>query len=95
MVELLKGCERPEGLLGDGGLMKDLKKASTQRLLGAGLTERLGCERDAETPSVQANRRNGTSRKTLKGEDGSFANEVPRDRDGSFEPGLIAKGCRI
>jgi putative transposase len=41
---------------------------------------------------VQANRRNGTSRKTLRGEDGAFAIEVPRDRDGSFEPKLIAKG---
>ena len=32
--ELLKGCERPEDLLGDGGLMKDLKKALMQRMLG-------------------------------------------------------------
>lgn len=33
--ELLKGCERPEDLLGDGELMKDLKKALMQRMLGA------------------------------------------------------------
>ena len=32
--ELLKGCERPEDLLGDGGLMKDLKRALMQRMLG-------------------------------------------------------------
>ena len=37
--ELLKGCERPEHLLGDGGLMKDPKKALMQRMLGAELTE--------------------------------------------------------
>lgn len=37
--DLLKGCERPEDLLGAGGLMKELKKALMQRMLGAELTE--------------------------------------------------------
>jgi transposase-like protein len=90
--ELLKGCERPEDLLGDGGLMKDLKKALMQRMLGAELTDHLGYEHGKEAPPVQANRRNGVSRKTVKSEDGAFEIEVPRDRDGSFEPRLIAKG---
>ena len=90
--ELLKGCEGPEDLLGDGGLMKDLKKALMQRMLGAELTDHLGYEHGREAPPLQANRRNGTSRKTVKGEDGTFEIEVPRDRDGRFEPRLIAKG---
>lgn len=90
--ELLKGCERPEDLLGDGGLMKELKKALMQRMLGAELTEHLGYEHGAEAPPVQSNRRNGVSRKTVKSEDGAVEIEVPRDRDGSFEPRLIAKG---
>ncbi len=90
--ELLKGCERPEDLLGDGGLMKELKKALMQRMLGAELTEHLGYEHGAEAPPLQPNRRNGVSRKTVKSEDGAFEIEVPRDRDGSFEPRLIAKG---
>jgi transposase-like protein len=90
--ELLKGCERPEDLLGDGGLMRELKKALMQRMLGAELTEHLGYEHGAEAPPVQGNRRNGVSRKTVKSEDGAFEIEVPRDRDGSFEPKLIAKG---
>jgi putative transposase len=90
--ELLKGCERPEDLLGDGGLMKDLKKSLMQRMLGAELAEHLGYEHGAEAPPVQVNRRNGTTRKTVKSEDGSFEIEVPRDREGSFEPRLIAKG---
>lgn len=89
---LLKGCERPEDLLGDGGLMKDLKKALMQRMLGAELTEHLGYEHGSEAPPVQSNRRNGVSRKTVKSEDGTFEIEVPRDREGSFEPPLIAKG---
>jgi transposase-like protein len=90
--ELLKGYERPEDLLGDGGLMKELKKALMQRMLGAELTEHLGYEHGSEAPPVQTNRRNGVSRKTVKSEDGAFEIEVPRDRDGSFEPRLIAKG---
>jgi len=90
--ELLKGCERPEDLLGDGGLMKDLKKALMERMLGAELTEHLGYEHNHEAPPVQTNRRNGASRKTVKGEDGAFEIAVPRDREGSFEPRLIGKG---
>ena len=90
--ELLRGCERPEDLLGDGGLMKDLKKALMQRMLGAELTEHLGYEHGEAAPLVQANRRNGVSRKTLRSEDGLLEIEVPRDREGSFEPRLIAKG---
>ena len=90
--ELLRGCERPEDLLGDGGLMKDLKKALMQRMLGAELTEHLGYEHGQDAPPVQTNRRNGVSRKTVKGENGAFEIEVPRDREGSFEPRLIGKG---
>lgn len=90
--ELLKGCERPEDLLRDGGLMKDLKKALMQRMLGAELTDHLGYEHGEEAPPVQSNRRNGVSRKTVRSEDGAFEIEVPRDREGSFEPRLIAKG---
>ena len=41
---------------------------------------------------MRTNRRNGVSRKTLRSEDGTFAIEVPRDREGSFEPRLVAKG---
>ena len=90
--ELLKGCERPEDLLGDGGLMQGLKRALMQRMLGAELTEHLGYEHGAEAPLAQPNRRNGVSRKTVRGETGAFEIEVPRDRDGSFEPRLVGKG---
>ena len=90
--ELLRGCERPGDLMADGGLMKELRKALMQRMLGAELTEHLGYEHGQEPPPVQTNRRNGVSRKTLKAEDGAFEIEVPRDREGSFEPRLIGKG---
>lgn len=40
--ELLKGCERPEDLLGNDGLMKELKIKLMERMLGAELTAHLG-----------------------------------------------------
>jgi putative transposase len=90
--ELLKDCGRPEDLMADGGLVKEPRKALMRRMLGAELTEHLGYEHGEVAPPVQSNRRNGVSRKTLKSEDGAFEIEVPRDREGSFEPRLIGKG---
>ena len=90
--ELLKGCERPEDLLGEAGLMTDLKRALMQRMLGAELTDHLGYEHGETPAGGQANRRNGSGRKTVKGKDGALEIAVPRDRDGSFEPQLIRKG---
>lgn len=90
--ELLKGCERPEDLLGDAGLMKELKIRLMERMLGAELTAHLGYEDGTAAPADQPNRRNGASPKVLKGEDGALPISVPRDRDGSFEPELVKKG---
>lgn len=57
---LLSGVERPEGLLGDTGLMKDLKVRLMDRILRSELTEHLDYEPNLEPPSQQNNRRNGT-----------------------------------
>ena len=90
--ELLSGVERPEDLLGDKGRMKELKVRLMERMLGAELTEHLGYEPHGEPASQQSNRRNGAARKVLKGNDGAVPIDIPRDRDGSFEPELIQKG---
>ncbi|OJH43084.1 transposase [Paracoccus sp. SM22M-07] len=90
--ELLKGVERPEDLLGEAGLMKELKIKLIGRMLGAELTAHLGYEEGKEVPPGQGNRRNGTSTKVLKGQDGEMPVAVPRDRDSSFEPELVKKG---
>ena len=78
--ELLEGCERPEDLLGDTGLMKELKIKLMERMLGAELTEHLGYEDGEAAPPSQPNRRNGSSKKIVKGEDGVLPLAVPRDR---------------
>jgi len=86
------GVENAEDLLGDQGLVKALKVRLMERMLGAERTEHPGYAPDAKPANQQSNRRNGTSRKTLKGNDGALPIDVPRDRDGSFEPELIKKG---
>ena len=48
--ELLKGCKRPDDLLGEAGLMKDLKIRLMERMLGGELTAHLGYEAGAEPP---------------------------------------------
>ena len=90
--ELLKGVERPEDVLGDAGLMKELKIKLMERMLGAELTAHLGYEEGKDAPAGRTNGRNGTSGKVLKGQDGEMPIAVPRDRDGSFEPELVKKG---
>jgi transposase-like protein len=67
------------------------KKALIERALGAELTHHLGYPSGAPKPDLTTNHRNGTSGKTVLTDDGPVAIEVPRDRDGSFEPQLIGK----
>jgi putative transposase len=90
--ELLASYEKPEDLLGEEGLFKELKKALIERALGAELTEHLGYEKGDPSGRGTGNSRNGHSRKTLKSEDGAIEIAVPRDRAGSFEPQLVPKG---
>src|SRR6266568_3783892 len=85
--QLLANYEKPEDLTGADGLFKQLKKALIERALGAELSEHLGYEK-----GDPAGRRNGTSAKTVLTDDGEIDIAVPRDRAGSFEPLLIAKG---
>src|SRR5215510_8406387 len=95
--QLLANYKKPEDLTGEDGLFKQLKKALIERALGAELTEHLGYEKGDPAGRGSGNNRNGSSAKTILTEDGDqlrleAAGPVPRDRAGSFEPQLIAKG---
>jgi putative transposase len=90
--ELLAGYEKPEDLLGEDGLFKQLKKALLERALGAELTHHLGYEKGDPVGRGTGNNRNGSYAKTVLTEDGSVEIDVPRDRNGSFEPQIVAKG---
>jgi putative transposase len=72
-------------------LIHGFKKALFERALGAELTHHLGYGKDEARPAGQTNHRNGTSAKTVVTDTGAVVVEVPRDRDGSFEPLLIGK----
>ena len=71
--------------------VRRFKKAIIERALGAELTHHLGYAPGAGKPEDTTNHRNGTSGKTVLTDDGPLPIEVPRDREGSFEPQLIGK----
>jgi hypothetical protein len=66
-----------------------LKKALIERALGAELSHHLGYRPGAQRPEGAVNHRNGASAKTVHTDDGPLRIEVPRDRQGSFEPLLV------
>lgn len=92
--ELLADYERPDDLLGEEGLFKQLKKALLERALGAELSYHLGYEKGDPAGRGTGNSRNGYSDKTVLSEDGEIDIAVPRDRQGSFEPLIVPKGAR-
>src|SRR5271156_89597 len=90
--KLLSDYEKPEDLIGENGLLKQLTKALVERALHAELTTHLGYEKHSAEGQHSGNSRNGTSAKRLKGEFGTLEIAVPRDRQSSFEPKLVPKG---
>ena len=67
------------------------KKALIERALGAELSHHLGYPPGAEKPGELSNHRNGVTKKTVLTEDGPLRIDIPRDREGRFEPILIPK----
>ena len=90
--ELLKDYQCPDDLMGEGGIFKQLTTALVERCLSAELDHHLTDEKAEADASGPKNRRNGTSKKTIKGEFGEAEIGIPRDRNGSFDPRLIEKG---
>lgn len=88
---LLADYKKPEDLIGENGLLKQLTRLLVEKALDAELSEHLGHGKNEPVANEAGNTRNGKSRKTLKGEFGELPIEVPRDRHGTFEPQLIPK----
>lgn len=88
---LLADYKKPEDLIGENGLLKQITKALIERALSTEMSEHLGHGKNGSVVNATGNTRNGKSRKTLKGEFGEMPIEVPRDRQGSFEPLIIPK----
>jgi putative transposase len=90
---LLKG-RKPEEILGEGGLAQGLTKRLVERVLEGEMTEHLGYEKHAPEGRDRGNSRNGKTRKRIKTGEAEHEIEVPRDREGTFEPVLVPKGRR-
>lgn len=81
-------------LLGEGGLLSQLTKQVLETALDVELTDHLGYERGDPAGRGSGNSRNGASPKRVHTDVGTVDVAVPRDRDGSFEPGVVPKGAR-
>ena len=88
---LLSNYKEPKDILCEHGLLKQLTKALLERALQAEMTDHLGHSKHSSVSNETGNARNGKSHKTLKGDFGTLAIEIPRDRDSSFEPKIIPK----
>jgi putative transposase len=86
-----QGPMTPEELT---AVVRRFKKAIIERALGGELTHHLGYAVGGAKPEATTNHRNGTSGKTVLTDDGPLSLAVPRDREGTFEPRLIAKHAR-
>lgn len=89
--ELVQGIQTEEDL---NAVMRQLSKGLLERVLEAEMTEHLGHEKGEVVINTEGNTRNGFSKKTVKGDLGKVELEVPRDRQGEFEPQLIQKHQR-
>ncbi|EXC08234.1 transposase, Mutator family protein [Acinetobacter baumannii 4749] len=85
-AELAKGLKTPEDL---NQMTAVFKKFMIETALNTELSDHLGYEK--HQPKKGSNSRNGFSSKTITTQDGQLALDIPRDREGSFEPQIIKK----
>ncbi len=95
LVEELLSKADPSELFGRDGLFQQLKKQIVEKILASELDHELGYSKHSKMPKVDNNRRNGSYEKTVIDGDGrKLTVEVPRDREGEYNPQLIPKGLR-
>jgi putative transposase len=87
---------RSEGvnLVGPGGLLAGLTKTVLETALEVEMTEHLGYDKHEQAGRNGENSRNGTRSKTVLTPIGPVTIDVPRDRDGTFDPGIVRKRQR-
>jgi len=94
LADELLGRAQSEGveLLGPDGLLSQVTKAVLERALAEEMTEYLGYEKNDPAGRGSGNSRNGVTGKKLLTDIGGIELEVPRDRNGGFEPQIVRKG---
>ena len=73
--------------------LKDMFKGALQEMMNAEFDSSMGYSK-YDKKSEKTNYRNGSTKKDLKSEFGSFEFETPRDRNGEFEPKIVPKNTR-
>lgn len=94
LLDRLMEGRLPGDLFGKTGILAELTKALADRALSTELDFHLDEERRRMADEDQAqppNRRNGSSQKTVTTDSGRIVLDIPRDRNGTFDPLLIAK----
>ncbi|WP_250311674.1 IS256 family transposase [Rickettsia endosymbiont of Oedothorax gibbosus] len=95
LVEELLSKADPSELFGRDGLFQQLKKQIVEKILASELDHESGYSKHSKMAKVDNNRRNGSYEKTVIDGDGrKLTVEVPRDREGEYNPQLIPKGLR-
>ncbi len=83
--ELMKN-EDPQDLLNGNGVLADITKRFVERALEGEMTAHLGYAKHSESGKNSGNSRTGKTTKKVLKDDGAVEIEVPRDRNGEFEP---------
>jgi transposase-like protein len=91
VTEMFKNVKSLSDLTGSNGIIQEMIKGTVERILKAEQENHLGYEPYQKQGKSKDNSRNGSSKKTLKTSSGEVEIDVPRDRNGSFEPQFIQK----
>ena len=95
MIEQLKSdlskAKTYNDLMGDNGAIKKLIKSTLEGMLDSELTDHLGYAKYSPQGKNSGNSRNGKTHKTIKNDNGEIELNVPRDRNGSFDPVVVQK----
>lgn len=96
LVDRLVAQAREQGLQlsGEGGLLQQLTKIVLESALDGEITDHLGYDKHDPAGANSGNSRNGMRAKTVLTDVGPVELNVPRDRDGSFEPTIVRKRQR-
>ncbi len=92
LIKQMMAMYQPETMEDVHDMLKDMFSDTLEEMLHAELDAALGYEKHDQSPKQTTNRRNGSYPKTVRGELGETVIDIPRDRNGEYEPVAIPKG---
>src|SRR3954469_15157625 len=90
--KLLADYKKPEDIIGENGLLKQLTKALLERAMQAEITDHLGYAKHDQAGKNRGTARTGTTPGALKAACTELPPETPRERNGPFAPKIVTKG---